>query len=410
MKRVVDLYGIAGAIASVRVPGEAEWTQASGFADIASRTPSNPSGHYPIRSVTKSVTVTLVLQIVRDQSSRSTTSSASSSPAFPTAISSPIADLAGNQSGIAGLLANAGVHRRLREGRHAAFTPQELVDYAIPYSPKFAPGASYDYSNTNTVLLGVIVEQWRNVARAGARRAHCDAARPLATSYPDTVRAAGSASDALRGRLRHARDRRPAFHQSDVARRLGRHRVDARGHAGVGAGARGRAPRRRAIAAAADRSLATGTNGPHYDRYGLGIGILDGWLGHTGNGIGFTAATFYDPRTKATIAVLVNSTRRRRPTRRRTSISPRRSSWRSRRSSRRADYDLRPAYFSPAETSVLSQFCGGGSGHVVYAENAQGGLYALLKSTTQRHRPSASPRRGSAPADTSSSCWCRRGR
>jgi D-alanyl-D-alanine carboxypeptidase len=50
------------------------------------------------------------------------------------------------------------------------------------------------------------------------------------------------------------------------------------------------------------------TNGPHYDRYGLGLGILHGWQGHTGSGIGFQAATFYDPRTAATIAVLVNAT------------------------------------------------------------------------------------------------------
>ena len=50
------------------------------------------------------------------------------------------------------------------------------------------------------------------------------------------------------------------------------------------------------------------TNGPTYDRYGLGIGILKGWWGHTGTGFGFQAATFYDPRTSATIAVLVNCT------------------------------------------------------------------------------------------------------
>lgn len=50
------------------------------------------------------------------------------------------------------------------------------------------------------------------------------------------------------------------------------------------------------------------TNGPEYDSYGLGIGILEGWWGHTGSGFGFQAATFYDPRTLATIAVLVNST------------------------------------------------------------------------------------------------------
>ena len=50
------------------------------------------------------------------------------------------------------------------------------------------------------------------------------------------------------------------------------------------------------------------TNGPEYDSYGLGIGILDGWWGHTGTGFGFQAATFYDPHTRSTIAVLVNST------------------------------------------------------------------------------------------------------
>ncbi len=50
------------------------------------------------------------------------------------------------------------------------------------------------------------------------------------------------------------------------------------------------------------------TNGPEYDRYGLGIGILKGWWGHTGSGIGWQAATFYDPGTRATIAVLVNAT------------------------------------------------------------------------------------------------------
>ena len=50
------------------------------------------------------------------------------------------------------------------------------------------------------------------------------------------------------------------------------------------------------------------TNGPEYDRYGLGIGILKGWWGHTGDGLGWQVATFYDPRTRATIAVMVNAT------------------------------------------------------------------------------------------------------
>jgi D-alanyl-D-alanine carboxypeptidase len=50
------------------------------------------------------------------------------------------------------------------------------------------------------------------------------------------------------------------------------------------------------------------TNGPEYDRYGLGIGILGDWWGHTGSGIGWQVATMYDPRSRATIAVMVNAT------------------------------------------------------------------------------------------------------
>jgi D-alanyl-D-alanine carboxypeptidase len=50
------------------------------------------------------------------------------------------------------------------------------------------------------------------------------------------------------------------------------------------------------------------TNGPTYDRYVLGIGILHGWWGHTGSALGWQAATFYDPRTQSSIAVAVNAT------------------------------------------------------------------------------------------------------
>ena len=38
-----------------------------------------------------------------------------------------------------------------------------------------------------------------------------------------------------------------------------------------------------------------------------GIGELKGWWGHTGEGFGFQAATFYDPVTRSVIAVALNS-------------------------------------------------------------------------------------------------------
>jgi D-alanyl-D-alanine carboxypeptidase len=309
MKRVVDLYGIPGAIASVRVPGEAEWTQASGFADIASRTPSNPSGHYPIRSVTKSFTVTLVLQLVRDQVLTLEDKLGKFVSGVPNGDLITIADLAGNQSGIQDYSQTPEFIAAFVKDVTRPFTPQELVGYAIPYSPKFAPGASYDYSNTNTVLLGVIVEQLSGMSLAQALAVRI--ATPLGlshTSYPDTVPLPDPHPTPYEvDYVTHAIDDQPFINPTSLAGSGAIVSTLEDMQAWAQALGDGRLVGAQLQQQRIDRSRPA-TNGPHYDRYGLGIGILDGWLGHTGNGIGFTAAAFYDPRTKATIAVLVNAT------------------------------------------------------------------------------------------------------
>jgi D-alanyl-D-alanine carboxypeptidase len=49
------------------------------------------------------------------------------------------------------------------------------------------------------------------------------------------------------------------------------------------------------------------TNGPLYDRYGLGIGKLDGWWGHTGFGAGYSGAVFHQIDQNRTVAILLNA-------------------------------------------------------------------------------------------------------
>lgn len=46
--------------------------------------------------------------------------------------------------------------------------------------------------------------------------------------------------------------------------------------------------------------------GPPYDLYALGIGQTDGWWGHNGEGLGFTAAVFHQPTSGATVVVFMN--------------------------------------------------------------------------------------------------------
>jgi D-alanyl-D-alanine carboxypeptidase len=46
--------------------------------------------------------------------------------------------------------------------------------------------------------------------------------------------------------------------------------------------------------------------GPEYDVYGQGIGTLEGWVGHTGEGFGHTVLVMNDPDTGATAVVGMN--------------------------------------------------------------------------------------------------------
>ena len=50
------------------------------------------------------------------------------------------------------------------------------------------------------------------------------------------------------------------------------------------------------------------TNGPEYANYGLGLGEIGGWWGHTGSGVGYQLACMNDPVSGTTIAVMVNAT------------------------------------------------------------------------------------------------------
>jgi D-alanyl-D-alanine carboxypeptidase len=47
--------------------------------------------------------------------------------------------------------------------------------------------------------------------------------------------------------------------------------------------------------------------GPEYDLYARGIGELDGWWGHTGEGFGFTSLAMHDPDTGTDVVIVMNS-------------------------------------------------------------------------------------------------------
>lgn len=55
---------VPGAAVEVCVPGYQDWATAQGVADIDASTPMTTDMYWPLRSITKSYTVTLLLQLV----------------------------------------------------------------------------------------------------------------------------------------------------------------------------------------------------------------------------------------------------------------------------------------------------------------------------------------------------------
>src|SRR6516165_7126768 len=64
VNEVRRLYRIPGVMVWVSVPGEGEWEEAYGKADLQSGQPLSLADHFPIGSVTKTFTATVILQLV----------------------------------------------------------------------------------------------------------------------------------------------------------------------------------------------------------------------------------------------------------------------------------------------------------------------------------------------------------
>ncbi|MFD1934353.1 MULTISPECIES: serine hydrolase domain-containing protein [Nonomuraea] len=146
--------GAPGAVAYVR-DGERVWQAAAGVAREG--VPMRTDHRFRIASITKTFTAALVLELVREGKLAVTDRV---ERLLPGVISTraTVADLLTHTSGIPDYLTAPGFTRALEDGGHLkAWTPRELLAQA---GPPGRPGTS-SYSNTNYILLGMILEKLR---------------------------------------------------------------------------------------------------------------------------------------------------------------------------------------------------------------------------------------------------------
>lgn len=264
---------------------------------------------FAYRSITKSFIGTVILQLADEGVLSLTDPISQYVPGVPGGDLITIDDLGRMRSGLANYSALPAMSEALATRLDAPPSTETLLDWAFAASPDFAPGTRYEYSNTNTLLLGKVIESvtgtpWYDSVTArmldpldlstindGFTGGDHDAAgfNVTADADPEPVPVVPAAWFGAAGALTGS--------ASDLAKwgeALG---------SGSMVSVKTQLARIESLAPTDDD-----TASPAYDRYGFALGEISGWLGHTGNGLGFQSLVMYEPATKRTVVVLVNGT------------------------------------------------------------------------------------------------------
>jgi D-alanyl-D-alanine carboxypeptidase len=160
LQRAIDDYrrktGDPGiSVAIVWDDGRA-WAGATGHADIAAKAPMTTGTAFAFASVSKTFTAAVVLQLVDEGKVRLDRPAADYLPEYPLDRRITVRMLMDHRSSLPDFFSNAKIDRALQAEKSATWTPQRTWKYVPKYRPR--PGSIYDYSNTNYLLLGELVE------------------------------------------------------------------------------------------------------------------------------------------------------------------------------------------------------------------------------------------------------------
>jgi D-alanyl-D-alanine carboxypeptidase len=301
--------GIPGAIVALSIPGQIEYAKAFGVSDTATGEPMLVNDFTRIGSVTKTFTGTAILQLV-DQGK--------------IALSDPISryvdgvpfgdvitlDLLGRmRSGLPDYTETDEFLNRayteLPTGPDAfTTTPRELIDAAFRQPMEFPPGTDFKYSNTNTVLLGMVVEKVTGMPLGEYFEQNIFGPLGLKrTSYPPNglmpVPFAHGYNKAPDGQIFDAALWNPSW--GDAAGRVVSDLADMTVWAvALGKGTLLR-PDTQAQRISNGSSVVPGTS------YDFAIFNVNGWLGHNGDIPGYTTVVVYLPERDASLVVFTNS-------------------------------------------------------------------------------------------------------
>ncbi|WP_371484633.1 serine hydrolase domain-containing protein [Kitasatospora sp. NBC_00315] len=297
--------GIPGVITGLWLPGRGSYVRATGVADTATGAPMTTDLLMRIGSETKTFTVTALLQLVDERRIRLDDPISAYVDGVPCGDRITLRQLAEMRSGLFSYSADPDFAQALLSDPARSFTPRELLAYGFRHPNTAEPGETFQYCNSNLVLLGLVIEKVGGLGLADfIRQRVLRPARLRRTLFPNGAgypepHAHGYTDQTLSGAVEDATDWNPSWAWAAGAMISDLH--DLRRWAEIVATGTLLSPRTQAERL---RVLPTGFPGT---AYGLGIFETGGWIGHNGSLPGYESVTVHLPVEKATLVLLINT-------------------------------------------------------------------------------------------------------
>ncbi|MFE6361649.1 serine hydrolase domain-containing protein [Streptomyces sp. NPDC057806] len=297
--------GIPGLTVGLWMPGKGSYVRSTGVADKVTGAPMRPDLHARIGSETKTFTVTALLQLVDEGRVRLDDPIAKYIRGVPDGRRITLRHLAEMRSGLFSYTEDDDFVQALLSDPRRPYTPRELLSYAFKHPNNAPPNTTFEYSNTNIVLLGLVIEKvtGRHLADVIHRRVLRPAGMhrtlfPHGAEFPEP-HARGYTNQTLSGEVEDATDWNPSW--AWAAGAMISDLQDLRRWAPILATGKLLSPETQ------KQRLKTLPTGHPGTSYGLGIVNSGGWIGHNGSLPGYETVTVYLPSKKATLVLIMNT-------------------------------------------------------------------------------------------------------
>jgi D-alanyl-D-alanine carboxypeptidase len=318
LKKSFQQSATPGVVAAVQTP-QYTWIGALGVADRASEEPMTPEVFHRVGSVTKTFTITLLLQAEAEGLLSLDDTIDHYIKGVPNGDEITLRQMANMTSGIANYSETKRFDGDPGADPYKVWKPEELVRIGIEDSPLFDPGTEFSYSNTNTVLLGLVLERVTGKPIGELYRQRIIEPLDLKdTSFPDLADTSLPEPHAqgytLQGQSsgeepRDATDWNASWTWTAGGMISTIDDLLAYGRAlGTGKGLLSPAQQDERIDSLVS-DVPPLNQPPLKGDYGYGLGLMKehGWIGHSGEMPGYNTALYYNRELDAVVAVEANS-------------------------------------------------------------------------------------------------------